>query len=1138
MRIRLSPLVFLLVICLALPLGAQTVINVPPDPAPAGVDENQTLNLFPGGQLRDDFYSASGSTVNIFGGRAETFNSYGTVHIRGGSFGDDISGGGGSTTIYGADFRLDGEPIWWIDTVGDSEIVPHYGITGSSGRVLTGTLMDGTPFAFHFSLFGDWFQADVLRLTHVEVAAATPGVFTAPGGAIPLGIREGQQLIVNSGGQIPTNFNAGRGSETVINGGVVGKNFEAAGAAVTINGGTIGEGFDAFSGSTVTINGGDFGREFSAFAGSMVTVNGGSFDERFAAYPGSTVVINGGEIREKQVFPHSFFRALGNSTVTINGGEIADIGWFESGSTVTINGGVLGDNFSALRGSEIVISGGEIGDDFVADGAQIIISGGVVGDHFDARAKSNVAIHGGVIGQYFSVDGGTSLAIDGGTILGGFGASDSIVRIAGGTLAGGVRVYPGADFALQGSGFRVDGRLIEGLSRDGDVVSFTVPEGSVLSGVLADGSPFAFADRDHHPGVGGDSFYEAIKLVQAPTVAVGPALISLPNDSPPRGLREGQRLVVNDNGRVPDHFGVDVGGELIVDGGQVGANLEAVGATVRLARGSIGEGFDVFAGSHVVIEGGEVGLGFEAFRGSQVLVQGGTLGSLAAQEGSAATIQGGAFRFGISMEQGAKVAIAGGSLGDNSYIYEGAELTLHGAEFRLDGELVPELSSTGQSRVVALSPGAVLSGVLADGTPFAFSELDDDILKGSMTMTVGEPPPALPVQFEVPADSAPRGLHSGQSLALKAGGALPDNFNAAHGSAIAVEGGVVGKNLELDAAALSITSGLVGEGFDAFNGSSVTISGGELASGALFASGSSLVIHDGLIGSSLRANQGSITVNGGRVGGSLFASAGSMVVINDGIVGQSGRIVDSSVVINGGRVEGGLRASGEVTLNGGSIGHAAILSGEVTVNGATIGHALQAAGDITVASGSIGNAFLIHNGSNVQIFGGAVGSGFTIGDGPSGPRRVVAADEEAPVAAASGATVELFGGSLGTTTVRSGSTLNIWGGSTMPGLQALPGSAITLFGGSFWLDGVALSSMEPGELIPILERNVLLSGVLRDGSTIRLELNSIQTAGRDYFPSTAAISVAFVPEAASAWLAAWAAALSLVHRWSRWHFRS
>ena len=75
-----------------------------------------------------------------------------------------------------------------------------------ANKLLTGTLADGTPFAFTSSEGDHLSSVKLLRSNDLATGPPTIIVSTA---AAPLGVRAGQTLTLQSGGTLPDNFNAG-----------------------------------------------------------------------------------------------------------------------------------------------------------------------------------------------------------------------------------------------------------------------------------------------------------------------------------------------------------------------------------------------------------------------------------------------------------------------------------------------------------------------------------------------------------------------------------------------------------------------------------------------------------------------------------------------------------------------------------------------------------------------------------------------------------------------------------------------------------------------------------------------------------------------------------------------------------------
>ncbi len=390
-------------------LNALTVINSPP--TTIGDDEeinaDTRLNVLPngsvgnsfdansggevfisGGNVGDNFRANIGSQVTISGGNVgDTFRvSAGAMaNLSGGTVGDSFQAnvGASEVDIFGGEFRLNGTLIGGLAAVGNSQtvVVP-------SGGLLSGTLSDGTPFAFA-SGDGDSFSAATLTLRVTTLPAISPLTINAPGQSVPLGIRQGQTLNVGSGATVARNFSAGRGSVVNVQaGGLVGNNLEAVASQVNIHGGTVGSRFDAFQGSMINVMGGSVGDNFDAFNGSGVHISGGSVGNFFTAHQGSQVNISGGNVG-------AFFNANDGSEVNISGGTVGSFLNANSGSEVNISGGNIGGFINANSGSVVNISAGNFGNNFTArSGSTVNVSGGTLGDEFNAFALSEINLEG------------------------------------------------------------------------------------------------------------------------------------------------------------------------------------------------------------------------------------------------------------------------------------------------------------------------------------------------------------------------------------------------------------------------------------------------------------------------------------------------------------------------------------------------------------------------------------------------------------------------------------------------------------------------------------------------------------------------------------------------------------------------
>jgi hypothetical protein len=133
----------------------------------------------------------------------------------------------------------------------------------------------------------------------------------------------------------------------------------------------------------------------------------------------------------------------------------------------------------------------------------------------------------------------------------------------------------------------------------------------------------------------------------------------------------------------------------------IGANFGAMnGSVVRVIDGTFGPYFHADAGSRVAVSNGSFGRLFSALAGSAVSIRGGEFGE----------------RF--YAFAGCDVTIAGGKFGDNFRAYDGSHINFRGTEFYLNGEPILGLIS-GRPTLIA-DRDVMLSGVLADGSPFSF----------------------------------------------------------------------------------------------------------------------------------------------------------------------------------------------------------------------------------------------------------------------------------------------------------------------------------------------------------------------------------------------------------------------------------
>ncbi|QEG36909.1 hypothetical protein Pr1d_42490 [Bythopirellula goksoeyrii] len=700
------------------------------------------------------------------------------------------------------------------------------------------------------------------------------------GQTLPSGVLDVPPLVIGNSESIGSNTTL-----NVANGGIVGNLFDAGktngtstNIEVNVIGGVVGDGFDAYGGSTVNISGGSVGEDFDAHRNSVVNISGGNVGQDF--------------------------RALYESEVNITGGSVGRRLLVYGGGTVNLMGGSIGDR-SEAPGGTLNISGGTVGYQFLGgEGSVVNISGGELGESSYAFYLSTFNISGGLVKRNFSVVNSSTVNVSGGVIESGFYVSSlSPAHFSGGSIADGFEKSAGSLLTIEGADYSVDGVPIQDLVEVGSSLQYDLPAGAVLSGTFADGTPFAFSSLE------GDDIADGTIVLN--TVAIptpDPITIEMPGGVLPLGIRMGQTLNVSAGGIVPSNFNAGPGSHVNISGGEVWANFESTGAIVEMSEGVLGSGFDAFHGSSVAIAGGVVGGGAH-FLGADLVVTGGRMGdNLFVGDGSTANFSGGTFENRLNLN-------------------DGSSTTFQGADFRIDGVPVAGLDQIDDTVAISLPTSAVLSGTLADGTPFAFSRLDGDLIAdGVLTLQAAAVTPIGPTSIDAESDPLPLGIRTGQTLTVGVGANVPAAFNAGRGSHIDVTGGTIGTNLEAVSAEVSISSGDVGDYFDAFDGSVVTMTGGELGYGGQIDNGSVLNLSGGVIRGLTATHGTTINVSGGEifgtaavrdnatitlVGGTVvgITAANSVVDVAGGEVGSFTAGVGSMVTLRGGRFGDGISSS-------------------------------------------------------------------------------------------------------------------------------------------------------------------------------------------------------------------------------------
>jgi hypothetical protein len=857
------------------------------------------------------------------------------------------------------------------------------------------------------------------------------------------------------------------------------------------------------------------------------------------------------------------------------GFEVISSGSFNSGvygSRVNVFGGTL--ETLETWGSQVAISGGNVGPLKIRH-TTIEIAGGTAGA-IDAALNSTIVVSGGSVSS-IGVWSRSTLDVEGGTVESIRMHSQNGLSISGGAIGDLYAYGTSESTTISGGQFRLNGVPIAGLESLGNVVLQEVSLDAVLSGLLADGTPFAFSDLDGDQFGGG-----AVQLKAAPVASGQPVEIQVPADDAPLGVRDGQTLTLTDGGLLPNHFNAGWGSTVNIAGGEVGRNFEASGAAVVISDGFVGPGFDAFSGSDVLISGGIVASGMEAFYGSEIHVSGGLLESgIDAFDGSRVSISGGSVGERMHAQSGSEVTLAGGVLGDQFMADTGSSLTVSGGEFRLDGALVPGLDVIGDSVELDLLDGQSLSGVSADGTPFAFSSQDADLFApGTLTLQSVTLPATGPSLIVASTDALPSGIRESQTLLVDAGGVVDSRFSAGFGSTLILEeGGRIETDLETAGAEVFIYGGMVGPGFEAFHGSNVHVSGGLLESGFEAFYGSQVSISGGVIGEGTHVWEGSqMVLAGGIVGDQFSADAGSQLIVSgaefriNGVLVEdlqsvgdhvsldlpehallSGVLVDGTpfafsgqdgdeiavgvlmlevaslpavgpplIIASTDGAPSGIRESQTlVVAAGGVVGNrfsAGFGSTLIVEEGGRVGADLEAVGaEVLISGGVVGSGMEAFHGSNVHVSGGLLEGG---------------------IEAFNGSQVLITGGSMTDVIAHDGSVVTISGGfGGRP--TAFSGATINLIGSQFALDGIPIE-LQLGETALVTDRrgmydySLMFSGILADGTAFEYSMQTCAFFGCfGGYTLDATLTVTLVPEPSSclsAFLGLFLAAAGLCRR--------
>lgn len=870
------------------------------------IDTDTTLNIAEGGVVGNTFHAGLSDrtsrnvVVNMTGGQiGQGLHTYAgsTLNISGGSIGRDMRSYRDSVVNLSGGTISSGYILYQ-----DSQLNIDGGWTGSLTQYGGEINLSAGSLGSFSNIFGGTLNIDG-GVTSPNTAIGSGGVVNIYSGKLGWRARALNRSTVNLfGGLIDTSFDALNDSVVNIYGGQLGGGFYAGGGSeVFVSGGRISGGFETRSSSSVEFSGADFRVDGVPLTGFDNVGDTQPFNLPFGSVLTGTY---------SDGTPFAFTSREGDSiadgSLTLKRTELATVpsvfnvptdtapSGVRAGQTLNLNaGGTLPAVFGAGWGSEVNIAGGDIGGDFEAAGATVNISGGLFAGAYDAFHATTTNLSGGNLGSSASFVSSTFNMTGGRLGNRPVFADGSTARVAGGTIDDRLELHDGSSLTLVGNEFRIDGVLVLGLETDGTLLQVTLPSTAVLSGTLADGTPIAISGRDGDSVLGGTVTLEAANLP-----AIGPSMIDAATEPVPLGIRSGQTLTVGTGSQVPLAFNAGRGSRVEVVGGEVGNNLEAVAAEVLIESGSVGSSFDAYDGTTVTMTGGTLGSNASVYSNSTFKQSGGAVSSLSAIDGGTLTIggdstngsvylresstlhledgsvslleasestvniSGGLILGRTTLDLGTVATIAGGRLGDGLSIVDGASVTLLGGEFYLDGMLVGGLNSTGDSATVNVGPDSVLSGTLADGTPFAFGKgfrTNDSIADGTVTLERSELPAIGPAVITLSDDNAPLGLRSGQTLFVEAGGVVADNVTVGLGSAVHVlAGGEIGENFEAVGATIMVDGGTIGTRLDLFDDAMLTMTSGELGAGGSSAHsvnvyGGELNLHGGKISTALIA---------------------------------------------------------------------------------------------------------------------------------------------------------------------------------------------------------------------------------------------------------------------------------------------
>ena len=1051
------------------------VVNTP-QTLDALVRSGQTLTVQDGGEL--EFTQASGATVNITGGslsNGEVFDS--TVNV---------SGGTASFFSLSSEINISGGVVEGELDAYSSEINVTGG-TASRIRAISDTVVN----IGGGSVSADAFSADsVINVTGgtANVVAINGGLINISGGTVSGGTGVGATVNI-SGDAIITSFRDNNSDIFISGGTFLGNYTKDFSSDVSISGGS----FESLNGNRIDLIGGDFQLNGEDFSGSTLdnfsnddvltgTFQDGSsfiFSPLAGSRPSALTLISDGPLPSIDTTP-----------IVVN--TITSLSGLREGQTLTLQDGGDLTNFRSVGGT-LNVEGGNIGRTALVTNSVVNISEGTIGNGFKAFLGSEINISGGTVGDSetfgrFTTVYDSTVNITGGNIERGFQAERSTINITGGTFLG-----------------------------EEEESSLIFSDGSVanISGVVLDriqinsGSEVNFSGSNAFAISAGDDSRLAINSGTTGISATDNSNVDISGGNITFLSAFGDSTVNISGGNVGDDANVFDGGTVNIRGGNVGDNFGAdFGGTVNINGGSVGNNFDASNGGLVNISGGQVGIDFQANDGSQVNINGGTLGSdFAAQPGSDVTVSGGQFAEGFTGNFGSTVAISGGNFG-TGFRGLGAGVELQGGEFRLNGFDVSALPN------ITINVDAVLTGTLADGSSFIFSNRTGDFINNVTLSNVALPTlDTTPIVVTTPLADRPIGLRAGQSLTLQDGGDLGNNFEAVD-AVVNLQAGTIGDGFGTARSTVNIDGGTIGNNFFSHAGSVVNVNGGTIGDDFTAGTESEVVINGGRIGQRFGADFNSrVRIIGGIVGRGFVAAQNSDVQLSGGEFQLNGEAFSGSTIsIAAGDVFTGTLTDGSAfifnnevgdSLNNVQLNQTAVPEVDITpvfVSSLTPNapSSLRSGQTLTLEQGGIINSEFETIGGVININGGSFADDTAFFNTTVNLNDGSIAGE---VAALAGSELNLFGGTIDGLVAGFGSEINLHGGVFQSRVFANAGSAIDVFATEFSINGQEIDFADLDSPLLIDARDFSLSGVFTDGTEFQYFVGSFSSGDLTVSPN-------------------------------------